>query len=94
MLSLKMDVTRYGNSSAMCMTFLEFRHTEMTAAQKGQKGLRQLGQTGGLKCPHKTAVRKKKKTKKHLREEGKIRKQKVAEMQLNEKKKSKREWTK
>lgn len=94
MLSLKMDVTRYGNSSAMCMTFLEFRHTEMTAAQKGQKGLRQLGQTGGLKCPHKTAVRKKKK-KKNLREEGKIRKQKVAEMQLNEKKKkSKREWTK
>lgn len=78
MLSLKMDVTRSGNSSAMCMTFLEFRHIEMTAAQRGQKGLRQLGQTGGLKCPHKTAVRKQK-----MREEGKTRKQKVAVIQLN-----------
>lgn len=44
--------------------------------------------------PQDSGQKKKKQTKKHLREEGKIRKQKVAEMQLNEKKKSKREWTK
>lgn len=45
----------------MCMTFLEFRHIEMTAAQRGQKGLRQWRQTSGLKSPQDSDQEKKKK---------------------------------
>lgn len=61
-------------------------HRNDSSSERGQKGLRQSGQTGGLKCPHKTVVRKKK-----MGEEGRIRKQKVAVMQLNQKKKKKKE---